>query len=254
MGILAAHNPSGNPQWDKKEIKKETKLLLQEIKNYTNLLYAERKQSVLLVLQGMDASGKDGLTRNLFEGISPTWVNAYSFKKPSDEELEHDYMWRIHQKTPKKGMITVFNRSYYEDILVPSVYGLVDQNKIDERYDQINQFEKYLEANGTRVVKCFLNLSYETQELKLNERINLPEKHWKHNDLDWETREKWTEFMSVYEGLFSKCNDIPWHFLPADKNWTKLYVAAKLLLKTLKEMNPQFPDLISNRFISPVKK
>ena len=253
MGALAAHNPSGDAEWDKKTIKKETKLLLRQIKTYANVLYAESKQSVLLVLQGMDASGKDGLTRSLFEGVSPTWVDVHSFKKPSDEELEHDYMWRIHQKTPKKGMITVFNRSYYEDILVPSVYGNISTDKINERYDQINQFEKYLEANGTRVVKCFLNLSYETQELKLNERVNLLEKHWKHNDSDWETRENWAEFIAVYETLFTKCNDIPWNFLPCDKNWTKLYVAAKLLLKTLKEMNPQFPELISKKFISPSK-
>lgn len=254
MEILAAHNPSGNPEWDKKAVKKETKLLLEEIKVYTNLLYAEGKQSVLLVLQGMDASGKDGLTRRLFEGISPAWVNVHAFKKPSDEEMAHDYLWRIHKKTPKKGMITVFNRSYYEDILVPSVYGYIDQDQINERYDQINQFEKYLEANGTRVVKCYLNLSYDKQGVKLNERLTVPEKHWKHSDSDWETRENWTEFMSVYETLFEKCTDIPWNFLPCDKNWTKLYAAATLLLKTLKELNPQFPGLNSEKYITPIAK
>lgn len=252
MKILDNYSSTGNPEWDKDDIKKETKLLLEEIKLHSKLLYAEGKSSILLVLQGMDASGKDGLTRQLFGLVSPSWVNVHSFKKPSDEEMAHDYLWRIHQKMPAKGTITVFNRSYYEDILVPSVYGYIDQRTINERYNQINQFEKYLEANGTRVIKCYLNVSYEKQEEKLKERITDPEKHWKHNDSDWETRERWFEFMDVYQTIFQNCNDIPWNFLPCDKNWTKLYVAAQILLKTLKEIDPAYPELKSEKFASKV--
>lgn len=248
MGTLAKHNPKGNSSWEKKKIKKETELLLEEIYGYINKLYAEGKQSVLIVLQGMDASGKDGLTRNLFKMVSPAWVNVHSFKKPNDEEFAHDFLWRIHKKTPEKGMVTVFNRSHYEDILVPSVYGYLDKETIEKRYEQINQFEKYLEANGTRVIKCYLNLSYEKQGLKLQERIDTPEKNWKHSDGDWATREHWDEFMEVYETLFEKCNDVPWNIIPCDRNWTKLYSVATILRDTLKEMNPQFPGLESERF------
>jgi len=152
-------------------------------------------------------------------------------------------LWRIHPKTPAKGMITVFNRSHYEDVLVPSVYGSLDDATIEQRYEQINQFEKHLEENGTRIIKCYLNVSFEKQGVKLQERIDTPSKNWKHSDGDWETRKHWNEFMEVYETLFVKCNDVPWHIIPSDKNWTKLYAVAQILLKTLKEMNPQFPRL-----------
>ena len=243
MSTLSKHNPLGNSNWKKREIKKETEALLDEIAVYHRRLYAEGKQSILLVLQGMDASGKDGLTRELFKKVSPAWVNVHSFKKPNDEEMKHDYLWRIHKNTPKKGMIKVFNRSHYEDILVPSVYGYIDQETIDKRYNQLNNFEQHLEDNGTRVIKCYLNLSFEKQEEKLNERLENPEKFWKHSDGDWESREHWNEFMSVYETLFERCNVIPWHIVPCDKNWTKLYTVAKILLETLKDMNPQLPAL-----------
>ncbi len=141
MSLLAKHNSKGNPEWDKSDIKDLTDDLLDEVYEYTKRLYAEEKQSILLVLQGMDASGKDGLTRTLFKKVSPAWVNVHSFKKPSDEEFAHDFLWRIHQRTPEKGRITVFNRSHYEDILVPSVYGYIDPEVVDARYEQINQFE-----------------------------------------------------------------------------------------------------------------
>lgn len=248
MGILAQHSPLGNPDWDKDEIEKKTDDLIDEAYDLIKALYAESKQSILLVLQGMDASGKDGLTRTLFKKVSPAWVNVQSFKKPSDEEMAYDYLWRIHKAVPKKGMIKVFNRSHYEDILVPSVYGYVDKQTVDERYEQINQFEKYLEANNIKVVKFYLNVSKEKQLIKLNERIDTPEKNWKHSDGDWETRENWDAFMQTYEQIFQRCNDVPWHFLPCDRNWTKLYAGAKILVETLKEMNPQFPGLDSERF------
>ena len=249
MSLLNQHSSAGPSSWDKDEIKDLTKALLEEIQEYTKRLHAESKQSILVVLQGMDASGKDGLTRTLFGKTSPTWIDVHSFKKPTDEEFAHDFLWRIHKCTPKKGMISVFNRSHYEDILVPSVFGYIDSQTIDARYDQINQFEKHLEANGTKVIKFYLNLSSEKQEEKLMERINNKEKHWKHSDGDWETREHWNSFMEVYESIFKRCNDIPWHIIPCDKNWAKLYSAALILRNQLRTMNPQYGGLDSERFV-----
>jgi len=254
MGILDKHLPSGNPEWDKKEIEKQTDVLLDEIYASTIKLIAEKKQSVLIVLQGMDASGKDGLTRNLFKKVSPTMVTVHSFKKPTELEAAHDFLWRIHKKVPEHGMITVFNRSHYEDILVPSVYGYIDEKTIEKRYQLINDFEKMLEANGTRVLKFYMNISYEQQEINLMERVNDLEKHWKHSDGDWATRDRWSDFMKVYETIFEKCNAVPWHFIPCDKNWTKLYATAKVVSETLQQMDPQFPALISERFKADYEK
>jgi PPK2 family polyphosphate:nucleotide phosphotransferase len=254
MGLLEKHNPEGYSSWDKGEIKKETDKLLDDVYEYSKRLYAESKQSVLLVLQGMDASGKDGLTRTLFKKISPAWVNVHSFKKPTDEESAHDFLWRIHKCTPVAGSITVFNRSHYEDILVPSVYGYIDEETIEKRYEQINNFEKHLEANGTKIIKCYLNVGYDKQEQKLLERINTAEKHWKHSDGDWETRERWDDFMNVYETIFDKCSDIPWHIIPCNHNWGKLYTAASILVDTLKEMDPKFPAIESERFTPDYSK
>lgn len=254
MGRLDEIRTDGNPDWDKNAIKDRTDQLLDEVYEYSKRLYAEGEQSLLIVLQGMDAAGKDGLTRTLFKEVSPAWVNVHSFKKPTDEEFAHDFLWRIHQRTPEKGMITVFNRSHYEDILVPSVYGYIEEKIIDDRYDQINQFEKHLEANGTKVLKFYLHLSKEKQHQKLLERINTKEKHWKHSDGDWETREQWEKFMPVYERVFERCNDIPWYIIPCEHNWTKLYSAAEIVVKTLKEMDPQFPGLDTERFTPDYSK
>lgn len=254
MNTIQSHLTLGSSDWDKDQIKKQTDLLLKEIYEYSKRLYAERGQALLIILQGIDASGKDGLTRSLFQEVSPAWVNVHSFKKPSEEEAAHDFLWRIHKRMPEKGMITVFNRSHYEDILVPSVYGYLDPETIDARYEQINRFEEYLEANGIRVLKFFLNISYEKQEIKLMERVNTAEKHWKHSDGDWETREHWDAFMAVYNRILRECNRVPWHVLPCDHNWMKLYSAAQLVVDTLKEMNPQYPALESERFTPDYSK
>lgn len=199
-------------------------------------------------MQGMDAAGKDGLTRNLFALASPAWTEVQSFKKPTERESAHHYLWRISKALPKRGNIGVFNRSHYEDILVPSVYGYIDKKTIQKRYEQVNNFEKLLVEEGTEVLKFYLNVSFEKQEEKLIERTKNPGKFWKHSDGDWETREYWDDFMKVYESIFDKCDTVPWHIIPSDKNWVKLNVAAKLVLKKLKEMDPKLPKLDSQRF------
>lgn len=248
MSTLKSISTEAPADWDKKKIEKATDKLLDQIYEYGKKIVAGKQKSILLVLQGMDASGKDGLTRTLFQKLSPAWVTVHSFKKPSELEAAHDFLWRIHQRVPEKGMITVFNRSHYEDILVPSVYKYIDSDTIEKRYDLINDFETMLEANGTKVIKMYLHLSKEKQEIKLMERINTLEKHWKHSDGDWETRKYWDEFMEVYESILTKCNTIPWHIVPCDKNWVKLYAAATILVETMAAMNLEYPALESEQF------
>lgn len=222
--------------------------MIDEIAELQRVLFAEEQQSVLIILQGVDAAGKDGTVRSIFKGINPLGCQVFGFKKPTEEEFSHDFLWRIHQRVPRKGMIHIFNRSHYEDILVPSVEGFYDKERIERRYDHINHFEQLLEDNGTRVLKFYLHISKEEQLERLTERINNPQKHWKHNDGDWDSRKKWDDYMQVYERIFEKCNVVPWHIVPADRNWMKINAIAKVLLETLKEMQLTWPDLETEKF------
>ncbi len=233
---------------DKEKTKEETKKMLKEIGELQYLMYAEGKRSLLIVLQGLDASGKDGLTRGLLGYCNPVGLAVHSFKKPTPLESSHDFLWRVHPHVPPRGVIQMFIRSHYEDILVPTVENLFPPEKIEERFQIINGFEKLLEQNGTRVLKFFLNVSKEVQLERLNERLENPEKYWKHNDGDWDTRAKYDEYQKVYDTIFERCSQIPWHFIPADTNWQKLYFVAKVVHKTLKDMNCQWPPLKSERF------
>jgi len=233
---------------DKEKTKAETKAMLQEIGDLQYQMYAESKHSLLIVLQGLDASGKDGLTRGLLSSCNPVGLMVQSFKKPTPLEYSHDFLWRVHPHVPPRGMIQVFIRSHYEDILVPTVEKLYPSDKIEERYEIINGFEKLLEQNGTRVLKFFLNVSKEAQLERLNERLENPEKYWKHNDGDWDTRTKFDEYQAVYDSIFERCSLIPWHFVPADSNWQKLYYVARTVHQTLKSFDLQWPLLKSERF------
>jgi PPK2 family polyphosphate:nucleotide phosphotransferase len=192
----------------KENIKKENEALVKEIIDFQRRMYADSQHSMLVIFQGMDASGKDSATRKVFSGVNPLGIKVHSFKKPSDEELKHDFLWRVHKYVPAKGMIQVFNRSHYEDILVPSVEGYLSPEFIEQRYDQINHFEKLLmNGNRTTILKFYLHTSKEEQLERLTERLENPEKHWKHNDGDWTTREKWNEYRAVYERIFERCNE-----------------------------------------------
>lgn len=254
MNLLKKNDPDGPSSWRRIKIERDTVKLQASIYEQVKKLFGQGDQSILIILQGMDASGKDGLIRELFKNISPMWVDVHSFKKPTSEEYAHDFLWRIHKHVPEKGKIAVFNRSQYEDLLVPRVEGTVPKAQLDKRYRQINDFERMLEENGTRIIKIYLNLSYEVQERKLRERIDTPEKHWKHNDHDWVTREKWSEYMQEYERIFEKCNEVPWHIVPCNKNWTKLYAVAKVLDETLKKMHLAYPPLESSNFLPNYEK
>lgn len=233
---------------DKDGIKKETKSILKRIGELQYRMYAERKGSLLIVFQGMDASGKDGLTKGLLKYCNPVGISIKSFKKPTPEEYGHDFLWRVHQNTPIKGNTQIFIRSHYEDILVPSVEKFIPKEVIEKRFALINEFEKQVEHNGTKILKFFLNVSPDVQEERLKERIENPEKHWKHNDGDWETRKKFHDYMVVYQHLIERCNQVSWQVIPADTNWQKLYFVAQKVLDTLEKMNPQWPPLESEIF------
>lgn len=233
---------------DKKKIQTETKDILKKIGELQYQMYAQSKYSLLIVFQGLDASGKDGLTKGLLKYCNPVGVSIKSYKKPTPEEYAHDFLWRVHKHTPMKGNVQIFIRSHYEDILVPSVEKFIPADVIEHRFQLINDFEKLVEHNGTKILKFFLNVSPEIQEERLKERIENPQKHWKHNDGDWETRKKFNQFLSVYASIFERCNTVPWHMIPADTNWQKLYFVSKKVLETLENMNLIWPELESEMF------
>jgi len=228
---------------DKKDSKNRIEAIKNELLALQNLLLANSKKSVLVILQGMDASGKDGIIRDVFTGLNPTNCSISSFKKPSELEMKHDFLWRIHQVAPAKGEIKVFNRSHYEDVIIQKVHNWVENDVIEQRYNQINNFETLLEENGTKIIKCYLHVSPEKQLERLTERKENLEEHYKHNDNDWVERSHWDSYMQAYEMAFSKCNAIEWNIVPADNGWYKSLVIAELLLKTLKDMNMQYPSL-----------
>jgi PPK2 family polyphosphate:nucleotide phosphotransferase len=237
-----------DPNLDKKETKAATKQILKQIGEFQYLMHAEKKHSLLIILQGLDASGKDGLTRGLLKYCNPAGYSIKNFRKPTPEEYAHDFLWRVHKHSPAKGTIQVFNRSHYEDILVPTVESFFPEKTIEARYELINDFEKLLEHNGTKVLKFFLNVSKEVQEKRLRERVEIEKKHWKHNDGDWETRKKWDAYMAVYEKILTRCNTIPWQVVPSDTNWQKLYFVAKTVLETLESLNMSWPPLETELF------
>ncbi|MDX1351187.1 MAG: polyphosphate kinase [Putridiphycobacter sp.] len=233
----------------KEPIKKENEALVKEIIDFQRRMYADSRHSLLVIFQGMDAAGKDGATRKVFSGVNPLGIKVHSFKKPNAKELSYDFLWRIHKYVPAKGMIQVFNRSHYEDILVPSVEGYLSPDFIEPRYDQINHFEQLLiSGNNTTILKFYLHTSKEEQLKRLTERLEVPEKHWKHNDGDWVTREKWDEYLAVYERLFERCNSPEWHVIPSDRNWEKENHICKIILDAFKKMDLQYPSLQSQLF------
>lgn len=232
----------------KEEIKVENEKMITEIIELQRKMYAQSKHSLLIIFQGMDASGKDGAVRRTLSGVNPNGISVKSFKKPTEEEFSHDFLWRVHPHVPAKGMIQVFNRSHYEDILVPTVHDYLNKKEINKRYTAINNFEEQVESNGTTILKFFLHTSKDEQYKRLMERIEVKEKHWKHKDGDWETRKHWNEFAAVYEDIFQKCNTPKWTIVPSDKNWEKVNVIAKVILKTLKKMDLDWPELVSEKF------
>ncbi len=243
LSDISTKAPEG---FTKKDIKRKTERMARRIGDLQHILYAEKKHSLLVVIQGMDASGKDGATRKVFQYCTPTGINAYPFRKPTEEEFAHDFLWRINRQSPAKGQIEVFIRSHYEDILIQRVHQWIDDDKTKARMEAINEWEtNLLKDNNTTILKFYLHISLERQKVKLQERIDNPRKQWKHNAEDWKERERWTDYMNCYEYAINE-SVIPWFITPADKRWYRDYFVAERVLQTLESFNmklPTFADL-----------
>jgi PPK2 family polyphosphate:nucleotide phosphotransferase len=229
---------------DKDETKGKLPPILEELNELQNLLYANHKHSVLVIIQGMDASGKDGAVKNVFGALNPLGVVAKSFKAPTEEELSYDFLWRIHKNVPAKGMIQIFNRSQYEDVLITRVHKWIDDKTAEERMEAINNFEMLLqEHNNTLILKFYLHISKEKQNERLNERLTDERKKWKSNPNDFKEAELWDDYMKAYEDCFKNCDSVPWTIVPADQNWYKEYTIASALLEKLKKLDMKYPDV-----------
>ncbi|HEY6955207.1 MAG TPA: PPK2 family polyphosphate kinase [Flavisolibacter sp.] len=229
---------------DKKETKEQTLRLLNELNELQNRLYAEAKHCVLIIFQGMDASGKDGAIKNVLGQVNPMGINVTSFKTPTQEELKHDFLWRVHQHTPERGMIAVFNRSHYEDVLITRVHKWCDDETAKKRFRAINDFERLLvEHNSTSIFKFYLHISPEEQQERFKERMEDPAKTYKYNVNDFKEASYWDEYRKMYEDVFENCEEVPWTIVPADQNWYKEYIVAKTIVKALKELDMKYPQL-----------
>jgi len=206
-------------------------------------LYAESRRSVLIVLQAMDAGGKDGTIRHVMGPLNPQGCRVTSFKKPTEEELAHDFLWRIHRSVPRQGEIGVFNRSHYEDVLVVRVHDIVPKTVWQHRYQSINAFEKMLARSGVHVLKFYLHISPEEQLERLHARLDDPNKHWKVNPEDFTKRKHWQAYTAAYEDALSKCAspDAPWFVIPANKKWFRNFLVSQILVETLEGLDLQFP-------------
>lgn len=227
------------------------KLAAEKIKENTTVsselaykLYAENHRSVLLVLQGMDTSGKDGTIRTVMSGVNPQSFQITSFKQPSSEELDHDFLWRIHKAVPRRGEIGIFNRSHYEDVLIVRVHKLISEEQWRGRYHIINEFEELLADGGMTFIKCFLHISKDEQRKRLQKRLDDPHKRWKFNKSDLAERLLWDEYQRAYEDAITRCNTkhAPWYIIPSDRKWYRNLVVSQILRETLEKLNPKFPE------------
>ena len=229
---------------DKDATKEAIKDLRDRLADLQNRLYAESDQALLVVLQAIDAGGKDGTIKHVFKGINAQGCKVTSFKKPNEHELSHDFLWRIHQNTPHDGMIGIFNRSHYEDVLVVRVHGLVPENVWRGRYELIRNFEQQLSAERVRIVKFYLHISKEEQAERFRRRLERPDKRWKFNRADLDERKRWDEYRAAFnEAIAETTTDIaPWYVIPGDHKWFRNWCVLTTLVETLEHMNPQYPE------------
>ncbi len=208
-------------------------------------LYAEGTQSLLIVLQAMDTGGKDGTIRHVMRGLNPAGVHVASFKVPTPQELAHDFLWRVHRHTPRRGQIVVFNRSHYEDVLVVRVHELVPERVWRRRYERINEFEQLLAEAGTRILKLFLYISKAEQKERLQARLDNPDKHWKFSPADTKERKLWEEYIAAYEDALTHCSTevAPWFVIPANRKWYRNMIVAEIIEAAMREMAPRFPEV-----------
>jgi PPK2 family polyphosphate:nucleotide phosphotransferase len=218
--------------------------LVKQLGELQELLYAEHKHKVLVVLQAMDTGGKDGTIRKVFDGVNPQGVRVASFKVPTPIEMDHDYLWRIHRQAPGKGELVIFNRSHYEDVLVVRVHKLVPRELWEQRYEQINNFEKMLSEEGTLILKFFLNISKDEQKQRLRARLEDDTKTWKYNPADLQERALWDEYMQAYEDVLNKTSTeyAPWYVVPADHKWYRDWAVAGTIVEALQGLKMQYPQ------------
>ena len=207
-------------------------------------LYAEHKRSLLICLQALDAGGKDGVVKHVIGGMNPSGCNVASFKEPSKDELAHNFLWRIEAQTPRRGEVTIFNRSHYEDVLIVRVHDLVPKKVWSKRYQQIIDFERRLDANDTRILKFFLHISKEEQLRRFEQRLDDPTKRWKISEADYSEREYWDEYEEAYEDAIAKCNtsDAPWFVIPSDHKWFRDLAISEIIVAALEDLNIQVPE------------
>jgi PPK2 family polyphosphate:nucleotide phosphotransferase len=231
---------------DRDQAEAEFFTLRDELVEWQHRLYAEGRRKLLVVLQATDAGGKDGAIRHVFRGVNPQGVYVKPFKAPTKEELDHDFLWRVHNAVPGAGMIGVFNRSHYEDVLVVRVDRLAPEEVWRPRYDHINHFEKLLCDSGTTILKFFLHISHKEQKERFLERIQNVKKNWKFSHEDLTKREQWDEYQEAYQEMLSRCTTswAPWRVVPADQKWYRNYYLCRTLVETLREMNPRYPKPI----------
>jgi PPK2 family polyphosphate:nucleotide phosphotransferase len=228
---------------DKASAREQRNAVLDELEDLHGRLWAEAKRSVLLVLQGVDTSGKDGVIRRVLTGVNPQGCSVTSFKAPTTLELEHDYLWRVHNACPARGRLGVFNRSHYEDVVAARVLGVIDDRRCRRRYRHLRDFEQMLTDEGTTLIKVFLHISREEQRQRLQARLDDPTKRWKFKVEDLEAREQWDAYQSCYEDAISATSTdaAPWWVVPGDRKWVRDVAVATLLLETFRRLDPQFP-------------
>ena len=240
---IASVDPDSSPGFSggKLQALREVKADAPALFDLHERLYAESKQSLLVVLQGMDTSGKDGTITHVVGNFNPQSVYITAFKAPTAEERRHQFLWRIRKHVPPAGGIAIFNRSHYEDVLIVRVHKLAPPNVIEKRYGEINAFERELITSGTKIVKICLHISYDEQRRRLIDRLQDPDKQWKFNENDIDERALWDDYMSAYSIAITRCSEVPWYVVPADHKHYRNWAISKILLETLREMNPRFP-------------
>jgi PPK2 family polyphosphate:nucleotide phosphotransferase len=242
----ARHDPHAKTGFDgeKSEGKAALAGLTKRLAELQRRLWAESQQSLLVVLQAMDTGGKDGTIRHVLRGVNPQGVHVRGFRVPTEWEMGHDYLWRVHQHTPEDGAIAIFNRSHYEDVLVVRVHGLVPEQVWSKRYRHIREFERLLADEGTTILKIYLDISREEQANRLQARLDDPEKNWKFRKGDLEDRERWDDYRRAYKDAIEETSTdfAPWYVVPADRKWYRNLVVSHLMIKTLEEMDPQYPE------------
>jgi PPK2 family polyphosphate:nucleotide phosphotransferase len=241
---LAAYDPDDHGGYkNKDDARKETQRYVERFAELQEVLWAEGKHALLVVFQALDAGGKDGVIEHVMHGVNPQGCHVTSFKVPTPEEMAHDYLWRIHKAAPQRGMIGIFNRSQYEDVLVVRVHSLVPETVWRPRYDQINVFEKVLADNGVTILKFFLYISKEEQKKRFQDRLSDPKKNWKFSLGDVKEREYWDDYIRAYEDALSLCSTpwAPWYIVPADNKWYRDLVVSRTIVETLEKLDLRFP-------------